>query len=214
MSAASSRNVPLFIAFRVVFNARWYYPILAVLFLDFGLSIDQYALLNVAWAVSIVLLEVPTGALADQIGRRRILILASLLMIAEMSLLAFVPLGSSWLFPVFLLNRILSGAAEACASGADESLAYDSLNAEGRADQWPAILARLMRYFPAKHAAGLGRRRPHRRDRQVAPAGKLGRPVPLKWVRNESRDSWSGCDPARCAPLPARVLHGGAGGRR
>ncbi len=52
-----SRNIPLFIAFRVLFNARWYYPVLAVLFLDFGLSIEQYALLNVAWAVAIVGLE-------------------------------------------------------------------------------------------------------------------------------------------------------------
>ena len=57
--SALGRNIPLFIAFRVLFNARWYYPVLAVLFLDFGLSIEQYALLNVAWAVAIVGLEVP-----------------------------------------------------------------------------------------------------------------------------------------------------------
>ena len=44
--SALNRNIPLFIAFRVLFNARWYYPILAVLFLDFGLSVEQYALLN------------------------------------------------------------------------------------------------------------------------------------------------------------------------
>ena len=126
MSYPIPRNIPLFIAFRVLFNARWYYPILAILFLDFGLTIDQYALLNVAWAVSIVCLEVPSGALADLIGRRRMLVLAAGLMVVEMTLLAVVQLGSSWIFPVFLLNRILSGAAEACASGADESLAYDS----------------------------------------------------------------------------------------
>ena len=63
-------NIPLFIAFRVLFNARWYYPVLAVLFIDFGLTIEQYALLNVAWAAAIVGLEVPSGALADQLGRK------------------------------------------------------------------------------------------------------------------------------------------------
>ena len=52
--SALSRNIPLFIAFRVLFNARWYYPVLAVLFLYFGLSVEQYALLNVAWAAAIV----------------------------------------------------------------------------------------------------------------------------------------------------------------
>jgi len=32
----AARNIPLFIAFRVFFNARWYYPVLAVLFLVGG----------------------------------------------------------------------------------------------------------------------------------------------------------------------------------
>jgi MFS family permease len=145
-----SRNIPLFIAFRVLFNARWYYPVLAVLFLDFGLSIEQYALLNVAWAVAIMGLEVPSGALADQLGRKRMVVFAALLMVVEMAVFAFAPLGNpSLLFGLFLVNRVLSGAAEASASGADEALAYDSLVAEGRADEWPRVLERLMRWQAA-----------------------------------------------------------------
>lgn len=140
------RNIPLFIAFRVFFNARWYYPVLAVLFLDLGLSLAEYAILNVAWAISIVCLEVPSGALSDQIGRRKMVILAAGIMVLEMLLFAFAPVGSAWLFPILLLNRILSGAAEACASGADEALAYDSLVDEGLAEKWPAVLATLMRW--------------------------------------------------------------------
>ena len=145
-----SRNIPLFIAFRVLFNARWYYPVLAVLFLDFGLNIEQYALLNVAWAVAIMGLEVPSGALADQLGRKRMVVFAALLMVVEMAVFAFAPLGNpSLLFGLFLVNRVLSGAAEASASGADEALAYDSLVAEGRADEWPRVLERLMRWQAA-----------------------------------------------------------------
>ena len=139
-------NIPLFIAFRVLFNARWYYPVLAVLFIDFGLTIEQYALLNVAWAAAIVGLEVPSGALADSLGRKRMVVFAAALMVIEMMLFAFAPRGASWLFWVFLVNRVLSGAAEASASGADEALAYDSLAAEGRADEWPGVLERLMRW--------------------------------------------------------------------
>ncbi|RPJ75670.1 MAG: MFS transporter, partial [Desulfobacteraceae bacterium] len=44
------RNVTLFIWFRLFFNARFYYPVFTVLFLDFGLSLEQFALLNAAWA--------------------------------------------------------------------------------------------------------------------------------------------------------------------
>lgn len=144
-SLVVSRNIPLFIAFRVFFNARFYYPVLGVLFLDLGLSLEQYATLNVIWAVAILLLEIPSGALADVIGRRRMVILAGALMVAEMTVFAFAPTGA-WLFPLLVLNRILSGAAEACASGADEALAYDSLPAEGRDERWRSVLANLMRW--------------------------------------------------------------------
>jgi len=139
------RNIPLFIAFRLLFNARFYYPIFAVLQLDYGLTMAQFAILNAVWAVSIVLLEVPSGALADKLGRRPMIIIASVLMILEMSLIAFVPFGNANLiFWVWVLNRILSGAAEASASGADEALAYDSLPKGEQEAQWPKVLAQLM----------------------------------------------------------------------
>lgn len=142
------RNLPLFIAFRVLFNARFYYPVIGVLFLDLGLTLEQYALLNVIWAAVIILLEIPSGALADVIGRKRVVVLASGLMVAEMCVFAFAPRGA-WLFGLLVINRILSGAAEACASGADEALAYDSLPAENRATAWPRLLESLMRWKSA-----------------------------------------------------------------
>jgi len=140
------RNIRLFIAFRVFFNARFYYPIFTILFLDFGLTLEQFALLNAAWAASIVLLEVPSGALADIIGRRNLLVATGILMVVEIALLCFVPMGNSdLLFGIFLVNRVLSGAAEAAASGADEAIAYDTLKEEGDARDWPRILEKQMR---------------------------------------------------------------------
>jgi MFS family permease len=140
-----ARNIPLFLAFRVLFNARFYYPVLGVLFVDLGLTLAQYAILNAVWAAAILLLEIPSGALADAIGRRRMVILAALLMVIEMALFAFAPAGP-WLFWILVANRILSGAAEASASGADEALAYDSLPEAARAEAWPGILAQLVRW--------------------------------------------------------------------
>lgn len=150
MSAASSpfaiANVRLFIAFRVFFNARFYYPVFTILFLDYGLSIEQFALLNTVWAITIVCAEVPSGALADILGRKYLLVTTSLLMLAEMALIAFIPTGNSTLiFWAFLTNRVLSGLAEAMASGADEAIAYDSLVAHGNPDDWPKVLSLQMR---------------------------------------------------------------------
>lgn len=148
MSSSLRRNLPLFIAFRVLFNARFYYPVIGVLFLDLGLTLEQYALLNVIWAAVIIVLEIPSGALADVIGRRRVVVLAAVLMVAEMTVFAFAPRGE-WLFALLVINRILSGAAEACASGADEALAFDSLPVEDRAVAWRRVLESLMRWKSA-----------------------------------------------------------------
>jgi MFS family permease len=140
------QNVRLFIAFRIFFNSRFYYPVFTILFLDFGLTLEQFALLNAVWAASIVLLEVPSGALADTFGRRNLLVVTGVLMVIEMTLLCFVPQGNAdLLFMVFLVNRVLSGAAEATASGADEAIAYDTLKAEGLAQDWPRVLEKQMR---------------------------------------------------------------------
>ena len=140
------RNIRLFIGFRVFFNSRFYYPVFTILFLDYGLSIEQFALLNTVWAITIVCCEVPSGALADLLGRKRLLVLTSLLMIFELGVIAFVPLHSiTIVFWAFLINRVLSGLAEAMASGADEAIAYDSLVEHGIEDRWPEVLSLQMR---------------------------------------------------------------------
>src|SRR6056297_2360152 len=136
-------NVRLFIAFRVFFNARFYYPVFTILFLDFGLSLSQFAILNAIWAAVIVCSEVPSGALADIFGRRNLLVFSGLLMVVEIGLLLLVPRGNpDLLFGVFIINRILSGLAEAGASGADEALAYDSLKRAGDVADWSRVLER------------------------------------------------------------------------
>jgi MFS family permease len=146
VSPFSLANIRLFIAFRLLFNARFYYPVFTILFLDYGLTLEQFALLNTVWAFTIVLAEVPSGVLADFLGRKRLLVATSLLMIVEMSVIAFVPLGTSQLiFYAFLINRVLSGLAEAMASGADEAMAYDTLAERGMAKEWPKVLELQMR---------------------------------------------------------------------
>ena len=146
ISPYSLPNVRRFIAFRLFFNSRFYYPVFTILFLDFGLSLDQFALLNSIWAATIVIMEVPSGALADIVGRKRLLVFSAFLMMLEMVLICLLPIGKSpWLFPIFALNRVLSGIAEASASGADEALAYDSLVLANLKDQWGHVLEMLMR---------------------------------------------------------------------
>lgn len=114
------------------------------MFLDFGLTISEFATLNLVWAISIILLEVPSGALADHLGRKKLVIISAVLMIFEIAILLITPVGSGIVFWMFFINRILSGAAEAAASGADEALAYDSLPEEAREGVWKKTMKHVM----------------------------------------------------------------------
>jgi MFS family permease len=143
----ADRNWRRFVLFRVFFNARFYYPVLAILFLDLGLSATEYTLLNFAWAIAIVLTDVPAGVLADRIGRKPLVVAAALFMVLEMILLGIAPRhGGATLLACCLANRVFSGMAEGMASGADEALVFDSLAERGRSSEWPLVLDQVMRW--------------------------------------------------------------------
>ena len=143
----ADRNWRRFVLFRVLFNSRFYYPVLAVLFLDLGLSATAYTVLNFAWALAIVFTDLPAGVLADRIGRKPLVVAAAACMVAEMVLLAVAPLnGGLILLLCCFANRILSGMAEGMASGADEALVFDSLAERGRSTEWPQVLDQVMRW--------------------------------------------------------------------
>lgn len=145
--ADADRNWRRFVLFRVLFNSRFYYPVLAVLFLDLGLSPTQYTLLNFAWAIAIVITDVPAGVLADRMGRKPLIVTATFCMVGEMVLLMLAPRnGGVALFLCCLANRLLSGMAEGMASGADEALVFDSLAERNRSSEWPKVLDQVMRW--------------------------------------------------------------------
>ena len=150
-SAAKTRamkNLRFFIIFRMFFNARFYYPVYAIFFLRHGLTWEDFGILNGIWAITIILLEVPSGALADNtIGRKKLLVFAGVCMIIEMLTLLSAPMdGSAWVFGLFAINRIISGMAEAAASGADEALVYDSLKEAGMEKEWSNALVKTQRF--------------------------------------------------------------------
>jgi len=85
---------------------RFYYPVFAVLFLDFGLSVGQFAVLNAIWAATIVLCEVPSGALADAVGRRALVVASGL------GLLPVVLLHAVMLLTGFLVSHYLNAITD------------------------------------------------------------------------------------------------------
>ena len=83
----------------------------------------------------IVLLEVPTGGLADAIGRKRVTLIALLF-----TLVSEVAILFAFSLPMFLLFAVLSGTGRALISGAPVAWFIDSLQAaDPEVDVQPAL---------------------------------------------------------------------------
>ncbi|MGY0502524.1 MFS transporter [Nocardia sp. FBN12] len=111
------------------------YALYGVLFADHGLSTAQISLLLAIWSVTAFLLEVPSGAWADTVSRRRLLVLSSLLQTACFALWMLAPS-----FTGFALGFLVWGIAGALESGTFEALIYDELVAQRE----PSAYARIM----------------------------------------------------------------------
>ncbi|WP_433384504.1 MFS transporter [Micromonospora sp. KLBMP9576] len=121
------------------------YPLYALLFSDTGLSLWQISSLFVIWSATGVLLEVPSGALADALSRRLLLSLAPLATAAGFALWVLAP-G----YPAFAVGFVLWGAGGALASGAVEALVFTELDRLGAAGRYARLNGR------AKSAGTLG----------------------------------------------------------
>lgn len=96
------------------------YPLYALLFTDAGLTPVQVSALFVIWSLTGLTLEVPSGALADAVSRRALLVVAPLLGATGYGLWVAVP--SFW---AFAAGFILWGVRGALASGSLEALVYE-----------------------------------------------------------------------------------------
>jgi MFS family permease len=103
-----------------------------------GLQLAELFLLQAWFFLWIFLLEIPTGAVSDYLGRKASLICASVCLTAATAIYAT---GKG--LPRYLLAEFVWAAAAAFASGSDEAMVYDSLRADGRENDSKSALARL-----------------------------------------------------------------------
>jgi MFS family permease len=112
------------------------YGLYAVLFADTGLSDGQIASLFAIWSLTSILLEVPSGALADVVSRRGLLAVACVLRGIGFALWTLAP---SYL--AFATGFVLWGAGGALVSGTAEALVHDELVALGADDRYQRLSA-------------------------------------------------------------------------
>lgn len=139
MSLMKTENSNVRLVYILTFLSECYWPSVAALF--FYLRYFSFAEIATLWAIQMVasnLLEVPTGAFADIVGRKTSVILS--FVIGSISLLIF-PFTTA--FSVFVGLEILKGLANALYSGSMEALIYDSLKESGEEKNYPKISANI-----------------------------------------------------------------------
>lgn len=124
-------------------------PILVLFLIAKGLSFTEIMLLQSISAVAVVLFEVPTGAVADKIGRKESLLLGAFLWAVSLGIYV---IGTS--FPMFMLAEVIFSLGATFKSGADNALIYDSLKIMGREKEFQSIEGKARSFALYAQAVG------------------------------------------------------------
>jgi MFS family permease len=115
-----------------------YMPIVVPFYESNGLSMKDIMVLQAVYSIAIVVLEIPSGYLADVIGRRKTLILG-----AVFGTFGFATYSFSFGFIGFLVAEIILGIGQSCISGADSAMLYDSLLEKGEEKKYTRFEGRI-----------------------------------------------------------------------
>lgn len=122
------------------FSALYFYlPIATLWYQSKGLSLTQVGTLNGFMTITIFLTNIPTGALADKIGRKWAIVIAM-----GLQVLGEVLFLSSRTFWSFAFVSIVAGLGFSFMSGAFDALIFDTLKEENRQDQVQKVIGHVM----------------------------------------------------------------------
>jgi MFS family permease len=125
-------NLRLLVALSAVQFTLFPIPIVTLYLKDqIGLSLADIFLLQAVFGLSVVLLELPSGYVADRAGYRRSLLVGAALWCA-----GWLIYTAATSFAGVMVAEVVLGGGSAFISGADRALLWVSLEAEGRQSQY------------------------------------------------------------------------------
>lgn len=114
------------------------YAVYALLFEDTGLTAASISIGFMAWSAAVVVLEVPSGALADRVSRRRLLAVATVIRAVAFTTWLVLP-G----LPGVVIGFVLWGVSGAATSGTWQALTWDELARLDRTADYTSVTARM-----------------------------------------------------------------------
>lgn len=113
------------------------YALYTILFKEKGLSVTEISLLLAIWSLVTLVIEVPSGILADRWNRKYMLSIATLL-----KAVCYIIWFFSSSFVMFAVGFLFWGFESAFTSGTEEGLLYDNLKSENRETEFSKIYGR------------------------------------------------------------------------
>jgi DHA1 family quinolone resistance protein-like MFS transporter len=122
-------------------------PVMALLQLEKGLDLFQIGITMAVYSGTVILLELPTGGLADAIGRKRVYLISLV-----MSFLSGFVILVAWNFYTMAVGTFLMGVARALSSGTMDAWFVDEFNKIEPEGNLQEALAKVGTFIPG----GLG----------------------------------------------------------
>ncbi len=129
--AKFSKNIPRLYLVKI---SKWFnmvMPVVVLFYQDNGMGMHEIFVLKAIYSVAIVGMEIPSGWMADVWGRKKTLILGSIL-----GSLGFLIYSFSFGFWAFAIAEIILGIGHSFVSGSDSAMLYDSLKADNKTDKY------------------------------------------------------------------------------
>lgn len=138
----AERNIKLYYWFRLLDEPLFWGPILITFISKVsGMSLSQIYIMESICIIALFLLEVPSGALADLIGRKKTIFFGSCLLFVDITIFA----SAVNPFMIWFANLVwVTGFS--LISGAETSLLFDTLKFLGREKEFKKIEGRAISY--------------------------------------------------------------------
>ena len=146
-------NIKKYFLFEILISLAFFYPIFNLFYLARGLNITQIAFIGVAWIITNMVLEIPSGILADKWGRKKVLSLFVFLFMCQSVVIIFAH-NYIW----FIIASILHAAAFAFYSGTNVAFFWDTLKELKREKEYEKLWGKLHFYtmIPSLSAMFMG----------------------------------------------------------
>lgn len=126
-----SKNIPRLYIIKI---SKWFnmvMPIVVLFYQDNGMGMHDIFILKAIYSVAIVVMEIPSGWMADIWGRKKTLILGAVL-----GSVGFLAYSFSYGFLAFAVAEIILGIGHSFVSGADSAMLFDSLKANNKTREY------------------------------------------------------------------------------